>query len=374
MSARRREKRRAKSYKRRRPPVGAAPGALVFPAGSSRINVIRYDRDHFAERSGVAIEELAALLQPGHVTWVEVEGVGDEDTMRRLAEMFRIHPLALADIVNVGQRPKAEAYPTFELVIGRMACVTGPGEFDLEQVTLVLGRDFVLSFHEGARDAFEPVRERIRHGALVRTMQADYLAYGLVDMLVDGYYPVVESLSEQLEQLEEEVGERPRPALLARIHRVRRDLLGFARVVRQQRDAVSAMMRADQPLVSDAVRVYLRDVYDHAAQINDVLDTLRELGLGLMEIYLSSISQKTNEVMKVLTILSSIFIPLTFIVGVYGMNFQHMPELHWRYGYAFAWLLMVGVVAGLLIYFRRKGWIGAGPEAEAPENGADPPR
>jgi len=378
MSAKRREKRRAKSYKRRRPPVGAAPGVLVFPPGSTRLNVFRYGKDQFVERTDVRIEDLPAFLQPGQVTWVEVEGVGDERIMRRLAEIFRIHPLALADVVNVGQRPKAEAYPDLELIVCRMACATGNGEFELEQVSLVLGREFVLSFHEGTRDVFEPVRERIRHGALVRSMQADYLAYALVDMLIDGYYPIVEAIGEQLEQLEEEVSERPRPALLARIHRSRRDLLGFARIVRQQRDAISAMMRADHPLVSEAVRVYLRDAYDHAAQIHDVLDTLRELSLGLMEIYMSSVGQKTNEVVKVLTILSSIFIPLTFIVGVYGMNFEHMPEIRWRFGYAFAWLLMVGVVAGLLVYFRRKGWIGEGaeaePESESAGPGAEPPR
>ena len=334
---------------------------MIFPAGSSRLNVIRYDKDELFEQRDVAVEELPALLVPGQVTWVEVEGLGDEAVMRRLAELFKIHPLALADIVNIGQRPKAEAYPDLELVICRAACPRATSEFELEQVSLVLGRETVVSFHEGERDVFDAMRERIRRGGVVRGFGADYLAYALVDMLVDGYYPVVEAMSDRLELLEDRLTARPRQALLGQIHRVRRDLLTFVRVVHQQRDAVGAMMRSDHPLIGDAVRVYLRDSLDHALQISDVLDTLHELSIGLMEVYHSSLSFRTNEIIKVLTILSSIFIPLTFIVGVYGMNFEYMPELHWRYGYWVTWGLMLGVVAVLLVYFRRNGWLGELP-------------
>ena len=357
-SGKRRENRRERQQKRRRPPIGAAPGTIVFPTGTTRLNVIRYDRERVLEREGVTIEELAALLQPGQIAWVEVEGLSDERALRRIAELFRIHPLALADIVNIGQRPKAEAYADFEFVIGRMACPRGTHEFDLEQVSLVLGRDFVVSFHEGARDVFEPVRQRIHSAALVRQMGADYLAYALVDTLIDGYYPIVEAIGAHLEELEDQVSESPGKELLERIHRARRDILTFVRVIHQQRDAVGAMMRADHPLISEAVRVYLRDAFDHAMQISDVLDTFREIALGLVEVYLSSVSHRTNEIIKVLTILSSIFIPLTFIVGVYGMNFTYMPELGWRYGYHLTWAIMLTVVAALLLYFRRNGWIG----------------
>jgi magnesium transporter len=189
-------------------------------------------------------------------------------------------------------------------------------------------------------------------------MGADYLAYALIDVLIDGYYPVVEALGAQLETLEDRVSGRPHHADLAEIHRVRRELLGLVRMVHQQRDAVSALMRAENPLVSESVRVYLRDSLDHASQISDVLDTFREIAMGLMEIYHSSVSQRTNEIIKVLTILSSIFIPLTFIVGVYEMHFQHMPELGWQYGYALAWGIMLSVAGGLLWYFKRSGWIG----------------
>jgi magnesium transporter len=322
--------------------------------------VIRYDKTQLLERKDVRIDELAALIVPGQITWIEAEGLGDEAVLRRLAELVHLHPLALADIVNVGQRPKAEAYADFELVVCRAPCPRSPQEFDLEQVSLVLASDVVVSFHEGERDLFEPLRERIRRGGVVRTMGTDYLVYALVDVLIDGYYPVVEALGERLEALEERVSARPTRSLLGEIHRVRRDLLGFVRVVHQQRDAVGAMMRADHRLIRPEIGVYLRDSLDHALQIGDVLDSFHEIALGLMEVYHSSLSQRTNEIIKVLTILSSIFIPLTFIVGVYGMNFEHMPELHWKYGYLLAWGIMAGVASGLLVYFRRAGWIGDG--------------
>jgi len=356
-SAKRTERRRD-GIKRRRPPIGAAPGALVFPQGTTRLNVIRYDKEQLVERKDARVDELPSLIVPGQVTWIEVEGLGDEAVVRRIAELVRLHPLALADIVNVGQRPKAEAYPDFELVICRSSCPLSPNEFDLQQVSIVLAGEVVVSFHEGERDVFEPVRERIRRGGVARTLGADYLLYGLVDVLIDGYYPLVESIGERLESLEDRLTARPKPALLREIHRVRHDLLTFVRVLHQQRDAVGAMMRADHPLVRPEVSVYLRDSYDHALQISDVLDTFREIALGLMEVYHSSLSQRTNEIIKVLTILSSIFIPLTFIVGVYGMNFEFMPELHWRYGYLLAWGIMATVAIGLLVYFWRSGWIG----------------
>ena len=330
----------------------------MFPSGTTRLNVIRYAKDELLERKGVPIGDLPGLLQSGQVTWLEVEGLGDEVVLRRIAELFHIHPLAFADIVNIGQRPKAEAYPDFELVVCRMACPRNPTEFDLEQVSLVLGRELVVSFHEGERDVFEPLRERIRRGGVVRAMGADYLAYSLVDVLVDGYYPAVEAMGERLESLEDRLIARPTHDLLGEIHRVRRELFTFVRVVHQQRDAVGAMMRADHPLVPESVRVFLRDSLDHALQISDVLDTLRDVALGLMEVYHSSLAHRTNETIKVLTILSSIFIPLTFIVGVYGMNFEFMPELHWRYGYLVTWGIMLAVAGGLLAYFRRNGWIG----------------
>jgi magnesium transporter len=312
------------------------------------------------ERADLPLEELASALEPrGQRVWLEVEGLGDERVLRAVAEILRIHPLALADVVNVGQRPKAEAYDGFELVICRVGRARDGHELELEQVSLVLTRDVVVSFHESERDLFDPVRTRIRQGALIRSMGADYLAYALVDMLVDGYYPMLEAVGEHLEELEDRVSDRPAKSLLAEIHRTRRQLLAFSRLVHQQRDAVAAMMRADHPLVSDAVRIYLRDSLDHATQISDVLDSFRESAQGLVEIHLSSVGQRTNEIIKVLTILSSIFIPLTFIVGVYGMNFEHMPELGWRHGYLMTWAIMAAVAGGLLWYFRKNGWIGA---------------
>lgn len=335
----------------------------MFPQGGTNLNVIRYAKEDLLERHGVPVEELPSLAKPGFVTWIEVEGLGDERVVRQIAEQFKLHPLALADIVNVGQRPKAETYPDFELVICRGVCPLAT-DFDLQQVSLVLGADWVISFHETERDVFDPLRQRIRRGGPIRTLGAEYLLYALVDVLIDGYYPRVEQMGERLESLEERVTVRPTKALLAEIHRIRRELLTFVRVVHQQRDAVGALMRSDHPRISEAVSVYLRDSHDHALQISDVLDSFREIALGLMEVYHSSLSQRTNEIIKVLTILSSIFIPLTFIVGVYGMNFEYMPELHWRYGYVLTWGMMAAVAVGLLIYFRRSGWIGEPPSRE----------
>lgn len=352
--------RRRRRSKGRRPPVGSQPGVLVFPSSDrpTRLQVIRYDRDRVDEARDVGVESLPGWLREGAVTWIEVEGLGHEPTLRRLGELFHIHPLGLADIVNVPQRPRADPYDGHELVICRQVRAREGGELELEQVSVVVGPNWVLSFHEGADDLFDPVRARIRGGALVRSMHADYLAYALVDTVVDGYYPIVESISEDLEALEDEVVARPRPDLLSRIHRRRRELLVLHRVVRQQRDAVGALMRVDHPQMSAAVRVYLRDTYDHALHVSDTLESLREVALGLMDVYLSTVANRTNEVMKVLTVMSTIFIPLTFVVGVYGMNFDYMPELRKSWGYP-AVMISMGVLAlGMLASFWRRGWLG----------------
>lgn len=347
---------------------------LVFPASdglaSTRIHVIRYDRERVEERRDVAADELPGLLSPGMVTWIEVEGLGHEPTIRRIADLFRIHPLAVADVVNVPQRPKADPYDGYELVVCRQARLRGDCEFDLEQVSVVVGDGWVMSLHEASEDVFDPVRARIRGGALVRSMQADYLAYALVDTLVDGYYPITDAIGDDLESLEEEVVQRPSPRTLSRIHRRRRELLMLHRVVRQQRDAVGAMMRVDHPQIGAAARVYLRDTYDHSIQISDTLESLREVALGLMDVQLSTVANRTNEVMKVLTVMSSIFIPLTFIVGVYGMNFDVMPELRSRFGYPIVWLIMIAIGVGMLNYFRRRGWVGRTDDA-ADDDGSD---
>ena len=277
------------------------------------------------------VEELARYRGSDTVTWVEVEGIGDERALRRIGEIFEIHPLALADAVNTPQRPKAETYEHHEFLVCRMAQLNGK-EIETEQVSLVIGSHWVISFQPGQRDVFDPVRQRIRSNSLICQMGADFLAYTLLDTLIDGYYPIVESLGDALEDVEERViaGKIERNA--GAIHVIRRQLLNFHRILWQQRDAINSLLRGESRFITPATRVYLRDTYDHAVQILDLVESFREMAVSLMEVHLSSISNRLNEVMRVLTVISTIFIPLTFIVGVYGMNFRYMPELECALG------------------------------------------
>ena len=292
------------------------------------------------------------------MTWIDVASFGDLRRLERIGEILDIHPLAMADAVNVGQRPKAEPYGDRYLVVTRMAQVLPDHRVCLEQVALVLGPGWVASFQEDPGDVFDPLRERLRHrlGA-IRRLGADYLTYALLDAVVDGYFPVVEELSGVLEALEEEALESPRRATLARIHAARRLLLQLERLLWQQRDAVSGMLNSPEAPFADSVRLYLRDTHDHTVQILDAVETYRQMTVGMVEIHLSSVNNRMSEVMKTLTVMASIFIPLTFIVGIYGMNFDHMPELRWRWGYPAVWAVMIGVVLGLVLWFYRRGWL-----------------
>ena len=353
-----------KSHRRRQAPAGSRPGTLAVPADAParHIHVMDWTQERFDEIDVHKVDDLARFKQPGTTSWIEVDGLGDEAGLRRIAEIFGIHPLALADIVNVPQRPKFDTFEGHDLVICRMARKSENGDCELEQVGVVIGPSWVISFQEGRKDVWDPVRARIRGGALIRSMAADYLAYALIDTLIDGYYPVVEQLGEELEELEDQVVSHPVRTTLGRIHAARRLLLTLARNMRQHRDAVNSLMRAEGPRLTAGVLIYYRDAYDHAIQINEQLETYRELAVSLMEVYLSSVSNRMNEVMKVLTVIGSIFLPLTFIVGVYGMNFEYLPELHVRWFYPFLWVVMIGIAVGMFIYFRRRGWIGNAEE------------
>jgi magnesium transporter len=271
----------------------------------------------------------------------------------------------MEDAVNVPQRPKAEAYERQHLVITRMSRILAGGAIDIEQVSLFIGSHYLLSIQERPGDVFDPVRERIRAGkGLIRRSGSDYLAYALIDAILDGYYPVLEQLGDRLQTIEDRILHQATRASQQGIHRVRRDLLVLRRAVWPQREAVGALVREESPLITPTVRQYLRDCLDHAAQIMDVIDTYRELASNLMDMQLSSMGQRTNEVMKVLTIMASIFIPLTFMAGLYGMNFEYLPELHYRWAYPALLGVMAGVVIGMLVYFRRRGWLGGGEEGE----------
>lgn len=341
------------------------PGTLIEPEGSSApvIGVMAYDQTALVERAVHDLGEIKPLLRKYQVVWVNVNGLGDVDLLRKLGELFDLHPLALEDVLNTQHRPKVEAYDDNLFVVTRMAGMRN-GALDIEQVSLFLGKRFVISFQERPGDCFEPVRARIRKGGTrVRFMGADYLAYALIDAIVDAYFPVLEHYSERLNDAEDSVVADPENHTVERIHALKRDFQVLRHGVWPFREALRDLSD-EMPFVKDDTRIFLRDCHDHVIQIVDILETFRERAAGLTDLYLSSLSNKLNEVMKVLTIIATIFIPLSFIAGVYGMNFDpdasplNMPELGWYLGYPFALGIMLLVAVVLVYWFRRKGWIG----------------
>lgn len=310
-------------------------------------------------------EESLPYLDTDSVSWVDVQGLGSEKIWQQLGQVFKLHPLVLEDIVNVPQRPKVEEYEDQLVIIARMVIPKESGYgFYSEQVSFVLGKHYLLTVQEESKhDCFEQVRMRIRHNkGNLRKQGADYLAYTLIDSIIDGFFPVLEAYGEYIEDLESEVVTNPTRQTLQKIYRVRRELLTLRRAIWPQRDAINSLIRDDKELITDHVHIYLRDCYDHAVQVLDMVETYRELTSGLMDVYLSAVGNKMNEIMKLLTVISSIFIPLTFIAGVYGMNFNteksplNMPELSWYWGYPLCLASMVAIAAGLVYFFWRRGW------------------
>jgi magnesium transporter len=351
--------------RKRHPPPGAPPGTLVIRPDGQRpdIRVIAYAADAVHEREHVLPPELTTSVAE-RVSWIDVRGLAEEGLLRAIAERLAIHPLALEDVVNVPQRPKSELYDAHQLVILRMALVEND-QIRLEQVALLIGSTYAASFQERDGDVFDPVRKRIRQGrGPIRGQGAGYLGYALIDTIVDGFYPVLEHIGDQLEKLEEEVVDRPTRSTLRRIYAAKRQLLDLRRAIWPHRELVAALVRDESPFISAEARFYLRDTANHAAQLLDVLEAYRDMVAGLIDVYLSSQSNRTNEVMRVLTVIASIFIPLTFLAGVYGMNFQAMPELHSRLGYPVVVGVMIAIAVALLWKFRQLGWIGSGRDEE----------
>lgn len=290
--------------------------------------------------------------------------------IRQIGELFSMHPLAVEDVVNIPQRPKLEAFDEHVLLIVRMVRMEGLQRVDMEQVSIVLGANYVLTFQERYGDVLDPVRRRLRSGqGVIRTKGADYLAYALFDTIVDSYYPVIEQMGNLLEELEDEVVENPTPALLHRLNRIKNTLTNLRRGIWPQREAANDLCRDELPQIDPDVRIFLRNTYDHCVQTTEVTEMYREMVNGLMNTYLSAVANRTNDVMKVLTVVATIFIPLTFLAGIYGMNFDHMPELHTRWGYPAFWILIGVVATSMVLFFRRRGWLGGiGPTDEAEPN------
>jgi magnesium transporter len=357
---------------------GALPGLVITDPESPQpvVTVLAYGPDGYEEKRLEHPGEVQRFLASWPVTWVNVEGLGDAGVILELGRIFGLHPLALEDVVDPHHRPKMEEYADHVFLVARMAPYGD--QTTTEQLNLFLGSNFVLTFQEYPGDCLGPVRERARKGAgRVRHEGPDHLAYALLDALIDGYFPVLEDYGERLETLEDEILAHPDNDTVSRIQGAKRELLGLRRALFPLREAINALMRDETRLVSDSTRVYLRDCYDHAIQVLDLIENDRELASGLMDIHLSSLSNRMNEVMKVLTLISTIFIPLTFIAGVYGMNFNtgkspwNMPELNWPWGYPFCLALMGATAAGLLVAFRKIGWLGSRRRTADTEEGAE---
>lgn len=346
---------------------GSIPGTLRIDADASpsEIVLIDYNEEKAVRLQVKTPEQCAAYLDTESVSWVDVKGLGSEDVLNQLGAVFKLHPLVLEDVVNVPQRPKVEEYEDQLLFIARMVILRRSGSgFHTEQVSFILGRHYLLTVQEEPeRDCFNAIRERIRLSkGTIRKHQADHLMYTLLDAIIDGFFPILESYGEEIEELEDEVVSNPTHQTLEKIHKIKRELLTLRRSIWPQRDAINSLIRDGSDLISDEVRIYLRDCYDHAVQVLDMVETYRELASSLMDVYLSSVSNKMNEVMKFLTIVSTIFIPLTFVAGVYGMNFNpeksplNMPELNWYWGYPVCLIFMAAIAVCLIIFFKRRGW------------------
>jgi magnesium transporter len=307
----------------------------------------------------VPVAECSGFLQASSVTWLNINGIHDVQLIEDLGACFGLHPMTLEDIVNTTQRPKFEEFPDYLFATLKMLAFNPvSSRIEIEHVSLILGRNFVISFLEDEGDVFDAVRQRIRTcTGRVRRHKADYLAYALMDAVVDHYFLAIEQLGDRIEEFDDRILEDPRPGDMKEIHRLKRDVLGLRKAVWPFREEISAIEKSDSPLLRSETKVFWRDLYDHTIQIIDMVETYRDILGGMHDTYLSSLSNRMNEVMKVLTIISTIFIPLTFIVGVYGMNFEHMPELRWRLGYYGVWMVMLVVALSLFGYFKRKRWL-----------------
>jgi magnesium transporter len=354
----------ARKRRKRWHPPGTPPGTLTAHAEAAhepvRIVLFRYDADRLEERP-LRREEIASLSVPdAGVLWLDICGLSDPGVVKQVGERFGFHPLALEDVLNVPQRPKVERYEEHLLITLREVRYPDPPE----QVSLFLCNRVVVSFQERPGDAFEPVRERLRQKkGQIRAMGSDFLAYALCDAVIDAFFPTLEKLGDEVEELETKVIASPSPEKFHEIRLAKQRLLEVRRAVWPARDAMNELLREESPLIQHGTMPYFRDCYDHTVQLMDMVETFREMAAGLVDEYMSSMSNRMNEIMKVLTVMATIFIPLTFIVGVYGMNFDtkaspyNMPELTWAYGYPALLLLMAAVAGGMLYFFRRKRWI-----------------
>jgi magnesium transporter len=362
-------------FKTRHPVPGSPPGGLTpppsnVPARKPRVCLMEYDATHLGERELADTNELIESLNTSKVCWINIDGMGDLEALEAIGKRFDLHPLALEDVRNTGQRPKAEPYPDYLFIVAQMVYQDKKGRICGEQVSFFLGKNYLITVQEEADyDVFNPVRERLRSGrGIIRKSKADYLAYALLDSIIDHYFPVLEELSGAIEDLEDEMLERPERSMVMKLHEHRRSLTQLRRFVWPLRDVVNGLLHDHSGQIKEPTKIFLRDCYDHTVQLMDFVESYKEITTGLMELYHSSVGLRTNEVMRVLTVITAIFIPLTFIVGVYGMNFApeppehrelplNMPELYQPHGYIVVMGAMLLIAVAQLIFFRWKKWL-----------------
>lgn len=354
----------SRSFKNLLETVGLPPGTLVHVGEDKKlpksvITIFDYDESYYEERSADTIEECFSFRDKPSITWINIDGIEEIEVIQKVQSHFNIHPLVLEDIVNTEQRPKVEDHGEYIYMILKMLYFDPEtAEIKSEQVSLIMGSNYVISFQETKGDVFDPIRDRIRHlKGRVRKASADYLAYALIDSIVDHYFVILELLDEQLEHLEDEIAENPHTETTSEIHQLKREMIFLKKQVWPLRELINGLIKSESPLIKKDTRVYLQDLYDHAVQVIDTIESFRDILGGLHDIYLTTISNKLNDVMRVLTVISTIFMPLTFIVGVYGMNFKHMPELEWHWGYPSLWLIMIAIVLSMVLFFKKNKWI-----------------
>ena len=351
-----------KTMKKKSVKTGLPPGSLIHIGEKKnkdvQIRLFSYTEDNFEEKL-IDINKLSQLLPlKSKVHWIEVEGIHDVDIIKNLGEVFGLHPLVLEDILNTDHRPKIENYENYTYIVAKLLLYyKKESEFSTEQESFILGENYIISFSERKTEIYSNVKERIRQGVgHTRKMGADYLLYSLLDVIVDNYFNVLERLSEEIELAEDELISNPSPETIKVLHKFKRQMLYMHKAVWPLREVMGVLERNETTLMKEATSIYIRDLYDHVIQIMETVETLRDILSSMLDMYLSSISNRMNEVMKILTMISTVFIPLTFIVGLYGMNFRYMPELNWPFMYPVVWVIMISIAVLMLSFFKKKKW------------------
>jgi len=343
--------------------IASVPGTISY-VGTKReapvkLHIMNYNEKDFTEEYVSTVEECLPFKESPTVTWLDISGVHDEKIISDLGEKFSTHPLVLEDIGNTAHRPKVEEYDDYLFIIVKMAYFNPEAaQVTFEQVSLIVGKDYVISLQEREGDVLDELRERIRSSkGKVRRLGSDYLMYGILDAIVDNYYKVLESFGEQIEEMEMLLMKDADQQLLSRIYSLKHELVFMRKLIWPMREVVSSLQRTDNELVSESTAIYLRDIMDHTVHVVETVETFRDMTSGMLDLYLTTVSNKMNEVMKVLTIFAAIFIPLTFLAGVYGMNFKNMPEMRWGHSYLIWWIVTIILAVGMIIYFRKKKWM-----------------